>query len=144
MIKRTKPAIDAVEILHRRFYEGKPARLKSLEEARANEEIARRCRVDPDAVRRWRQRFAEKGVAGVGVIAEGRGRKAWLPAGTVAEVVRGNVELYHLLGGVRDPLDRELVLVDFKPVADSKIGELAARFDVVVGLTPAEPGEDRR
>jgi hypothetical protein len=30
MVKRTKPAIDAVEILHRRFYEGKPARLKSL------------------------------------------------------------------------------------------------------------------
>jgi ribosome-binding protein aMBF1 (putative translation factor) len=42
MAKRTKPAIDAVEILHRRFYEGKPARLKNLEEARANEEIARR------------------------------------------------------------------------------------------------------
>jgi transposase len=32
----------------------------------ANEEIARRCGVDPDAVRRWGQRFAEKGVAGVG------------------------------------------------------------------------------
>jgi DNA-binding XRE family transcriptional regulator len=44
MIKRTKPAVDAVEILHRRFYEGKPARLKSLEEARANEEIARKIR----------------------------------------------------------------------------------------------------
>jgi DNA-binding XRE family transcriptional regulator len=42
MIKRTKPAIEAVEILHRRFYAGKPARLKSLEEARANEEIARK------------------------------------------------------------------------------------------------------
>jgi len=58
----------------------------------ANEEIGRRCEVDPDAVRRWRQRFAEKGVAGVGVIAEGRGRKAWLPAGTVAEVVRVTLE----------------------------------------------------
>jgi DNA-binding XRE family transcriptional regulator len=42
MTKRTKAGIDAVEILHRRFYEGKPARLKSLEEARANEEIARK------------------------------------------------------------------------------------------------------
>jgi DNA-binding XRE family transcriptional regulator len=42
MGKRTKPETDAVEILHRRFYEGKPARLKSLEEARANEEIARK------------------------------------------------------------------------------------------------------
>jgi ribosome-binding protein aMBF1 (putative translation factor) len=32
---------DAVEILHRRFYEGKPERLAGLEETRANEEIAR-------------------------------------------------------------------------------------------------------
>ena len=49
-----------------------------------------------------------------------------------------------VFGGLRDPLERELVLVDFKPFKDSKIGELAARFDVVVGLTPAEPREDRR
>jgi ribosome-binding protein aMBF1 (putative translation factor) len=41
MVKRTKPVIDAVEILHRRFYEGKPGRLKNLEEARANEDAAR-------------------------------------------------------------------------------------------------------
>ena len=32
--------------------------------------------------------FEEKGVAGVGVIAKGRGRKSWLPEGTVAEVAR--------------------------------------------------------
>ena len=36
-----KPTTDAVEILHRRFFEGKPERLKDLEEARANHEIAR-------------------------------------------------------------------------------------------------------
>jgi DNA-binding XRE family transcriptional regulator len=42
MTKRTKPAIDALEILHRRFYAGKPARLKNLEEARANDQIARK------------------------------------------------------------------------------------------------------
>jgi len=53
-----------------------------------NEEIARRFDVDSDTVRRWRVRFAEKGPAGVGVIAKGRGRKSSLPAGTVAEVVR--------------------------------------------------------
>jgi ribosome-binding protein aMBF1 (putative translation factor) len=41
MAKR-KPTNDAVQIIHRRFYEGKPARLKKLEEARANEEIARK------------------------------------------------------------------------------------------------------
>src|SRR6476619_3502866 len=53
----------------------------------ANEEIARRCRVDSDTVRRWRSRFAEKGVGGVGAIAKGRGRKSWLPADTVQRVV---------------------------------------------------------
>jgi len=42
MAKKSKLTSDAVEILHRRYYEGKPSRLKDLEEARANEEIARR------------------------------------------------------------------------------------------------------
>jgi ribosome-binding protein aMBF1 (putative translation factor) len=42
MAKRSKPASDAVEILHRRFYAGRPGRLKKLEDARANEEIARK------------------------------------------------------------------------------------------------------
>src|SRR6476660_8785575 len=54
----------------------------------ANEEIARRCGVDSDTVRRWRSRFAEQGVAGVGRIAKGRGRKSSLPPGTVEEVLR--------------------------------------------------------
>ena len=53
----------------------------------ANEEIARRSRVDSDAVRRWRNRFTDKGVGGVGEIAKGRGRKYWLPADTVQRVV---------------------------------------------------------
>jgi DNA-binding XRE family transcriptional regulator len=43
MAKRLKPATDAVEILFHRFYEGKPDRLKRLEETRANEEIA--CKI---------------------------------------------------------------------------------------------------
>ena len=42
MAKTSKPVIDAVEVLHRRFYEGKPARIKELEDARANAEIARK------------------------------------------------------------------------------------------------------
>jgi protocatechuate 3,4-dioxygenase beta subunit len=46
--------------------------------------------------------------------------------------------------GLRDPFDQELVLVDFKPIKGSKIGELSARFDIVVGLTPADPDEDHR
>jgi transposase len=54
----------------------------------ANQEIARRCEVDSDTVRRWRTRFADQGVDGVGVIAKGRGRKPSIAAGTVEEVVR--------------------------------------------------------
>jgi DNA-binding XRE family transcriptional regulator len=44
MAKTTKPESDAVGILHRRFYAGKPSRLAGLEEARANEEIAHKIR----------------------------------------------------------------------------------------------------
>jgi len=54
----------------------------------ANEEIARRCTVGSDTVRRWRSRFAEQGTAGVGVIAKGRGRKPSLGPGIVEEVLR--------------------------------------------------------
>lgn len=54
----------------------------------ANEQIARRCGVDSDTVRRWRKRFADRGINGVGVIAKGRGRKPGLAPGTVEEVVR--------------------------------------------------------
>ncbi len=53
-----------------------------------NQEIARRCQVDSDTVRRWRARFVEQGVDGVGKIAKGRGRKSPLTEGTVAEIVR--------------------------------------------------------
>lgn len=53
----------------------------------ANEEIARRSGMDSDAVRRWRSRFSEAGVAGVGRIAPGRGRKPGWPAGTVERVL---------------------------------------------------------
>jgi protocatechuate 3,4-dioxygenase beta subunit len=43
-----------------------------------------------------------------------------------------------VFGGVRDLIDRELVLTDFKPVKDSKIGELQAYFEIVIGRTPDE------
>jgi DNA-binding XRE family transcriptional regulator len=38
----SKSTTDALELLHRRFYAGKPMRLKSRDAARANEEIARK------------------------------------------------------------------------------------------------------
>jgi len=40
--KKRKPTTDAVEILHRRYYEGKPERLANLEKARANDQVARK------------------------------------------------------------------------------------------------------
>jgi protocatechuate 3,4-dioxygenase beta subunit len=49
-----------------------------------------------------------------------------------------------VLAGIRDPFDRELVLIDFRPIKESKIGELSARFDIVVGVTPAESTPERR
>lgn len=53
----------------------------------ANNEIGRRVGVSANSVRAWRARFAEKGLADFGRIAPGRGRKSWLPEGTVAAVV---------------------------------------------------------
>lgn len=41
-----------------------------------------------------------------------------------------------VLRGIRDPKERASVIVPFAPVKDSKIGELAARFDIVLGFTP--------
>lgn len=43
-----------------------------------------------------------------------------------------------IFNDLRDPIDRELVVADFTPVKDSKIGELQARFDIVLGRTPDE------
>ena len=34
--------------------------------------------------------------------------------------------------------DRELSMADFMPIKDSKIGELSAHFDIVLGRTPDE------
>ncbi|HEV2799029.1 MAG TPA: protocatechuate 3,4-dioxygenase [Pyrinomonadaceae bacterium] len=41
-----------------------------------------------------------------------------------------------VLGGIRDARQRESVIVPFVPVSGSKLGELAARFDIVLGFTP--------
>src|SRR6478735_3868094 len=39
---------------------------------------------------------------------------------------------------IKDPIDRELVSVNFDPVKDSKIEETAATFEIIVGKTPAD------
>jgi len=38
--------------------------------------------------------------------------------------------------GIHDPKSRQAVTVDFAPLPDSKTGELAAHFDIVLGSTP--------
>src|SRR5947207_2258443 len=43
-------------------------------------ETARRMKVASNSVRAWRRRFEAEGVAGVGQIAEGRGRRSWVAA----------------------------------------------------------------
>ena len=47
------------------------------------------------------------------------------------------------LQSIRDPKAREMLIVDFKPIEESKIGELAANFDIVIGTTPEDPSKDR-
>lgn len=42
MNSRRRPTTDAVVILHRRFFKGQPERLKVLEAARADDEVARK------------------------------------------------------------------------------------------------------
>ena len=39
---------------------------------------------------------------------------------------------------ITDPNQLASVLVDFKPIKNSKTGELAARFDLVIGWTPED------
>jgi protocatechuate 3,4-dioxygenase beta subunit len=37
---------------------------------------------------------------------------------------------------IKDPKAREAVTIDFAPVKESRLGELAAKFDIVLGFTP--------
>ncbi|MDX1968779.1 MAG: protocatechuate 3,4-dioxygenase [Planctomycetaceae bacterium] len=43
---------------------------------------------------------------------------------------------------IREPATRELLLADFQKLPDSKIGELAAHFDIVLGKTPPDAPSD--
>lgn len=43
-----------------------------------------------------------------------------------------------VLRSIRDEKQRESVLVEFKPLKDSKLGELTADFPIVLGLTPED------
>ena len=43
-----------------------------------------------------------------------------------------------VLRDVNDAAARQRLMVDFKPIPDSRIGELAASFDIVMGVTPQD------
>jgi protocatechuate 3,4-dioxygenase beta subunit len=47
-----------------------------------------------------------------------------------------------ILNSISDAKSREMLIVEYKPLAGSRTGELAARFDVVVGATPEDPKQD--
>ena len=67
-----------------------------------------------------------------------KGQKDW----TTQLFVKGDPcnmrdDIYRKIG---DEAVRDTVTADFVPLKSSRIGELAARFDIVLGLTAQEPG----
>ena len=54
----------------------------------ANTRIAEEVGVTPVTVRTWRKRFSEDGLAKLGQVREGRGRKATIPAEKIAQIVQ--------------------------------------------------------
>ena len=42
-----------------------------------------------------------------------------------------------ILKSIKDPKERAAVIVAFVPIPDSRASEVAARFDIVLGYTPA-------
>ena len=61
--------------------------LLALADGASIRSISRSTGSHQDTVARWRDRFLEKGVAGIGVIAPGRGRKAKIPQGVIESIV---------------------------------------------------------
>jgi protocatechuate 3,4-dioxygenase beta subunit len=62
------------------------------------------------------------------------GREKWTTQCYVAGEPQNATD--SLLNGVTDAAERRAIIVDFSPVSGSRLGELAARFDIVLGVTP--------
>ena len=58
----------------------------------ANTAIADQVGVSPTTVKAWRDRFAEEGLAGIGKVRPGRGRKATISDEKVTEIVRATMQ----------------------------------------------------
>ena len=67
-----------------------------------------------------------------------KGREKW----TTQCYVKGEPgnEKDGVIRGIKDAKARESVLVDFAAIKNSKAGELAAKFDIVMGFTPTDMG----
>ena len=65
-----------------------------------------------------------------------KGREKW----TTQLYVKGESqnEKDFVIRNIKDAAQRESVIREFSPVRGSKIGELAVRFDLVMGFTPAD------
>jgi transposase len=61
-------------------------------EGLANTAIGKQLGVSASSVASWRQRFAEEGLAGLGVVRPGRGRKPVISDEQVAEIVRATLQ----------------------------------------------------
>ena len=66
---------------------GQATALLELADGRSVRSTARLLRTYPNTVAAWRDRFVDSSVAGVGVIAAGRGRKPEIPSATVEAIV---------------------------------------------------------
>ena len=64
---------------------------------------------------------------------------------TTQMMVKGHVDNArdHVLGEIADAKARDTILVDFLPIPGSKLGELTAKFDLIIGRTLGE-GDDHK
>jgi protocatechuate 3,4-dioxygenase beta subunit len=67
-----------------------------------------------------------------------KGRDRWTTQCYVKGEARNGKD--GVLRGIKDAKARESVIVDFAAIKDSKAGELAAKFDIVMGFTPTDMG----
>ncbi|MEO5917674.1 MAG: protocatechuate 3,4-dioxygenase [Luteolibacter sp.] len=67
-----------------------------------------------------------------------KGRDKWTTQCYVKGTAQNDTDM--VLQGIKDVKARESVIVDFAAIKESKIGELAAKFDIVMGYTPTDMG----
>ena len=63
-----------------------------------------------------------------------KGREKWTAQLFVKGAPGNNVD--QIYQSIKDPKARDSVTVDFVPVKNSRVGELTAKFDMVMGFTP--------